>query len=216
MDGISAVGAYRRTAVARWSSAARGRAGRRRTPEGRVRALLAVVTALCLAASAAMTAGASTGAAAAPLASAAPLGQDLSGTLPNVNYSQAVGDFTGVGHDELAYVENDQLKIADVRKSAGDVVRSTPTDLRATPNDGLVEPSTLSPYPEYEDLWQLSNQREFVDISKTFGLTSVKVAASASHIYMAGATWDSHAAQPAPTYAVHLYTLPHNGSCAEA
>ena len=48
-----------------------------------------------------------------------PLPQDVSGTLPNLNYGQAVGDFTGAGHDQLAYAQDGQLKIADVSKFGG-------------------------------------------------------------------------------------------------
>ena len=55
-----------------------------------------------------------------------PLAQDLSGTLPNLNYGQAVGDFTGAGHDQLAYAQDGQLKIANVNKFGGQVVRSSP------------------------------------------------------------------------------------------
>ncbi len=45
-----------------------------------------------------------------------PLDQDLSTTLPNLDYGQAVGDFTGAGHDQLAYSQDGQLKIANVEQ----------------------------------------------------------------------------------------------------
>ena len=41
----------------------------------------------------------------------------------------------------------------------------------------------------------------------------MKVAASASNIYMAGATWGVTRVDP---YQLHLYKLPHDGSCASA
>ena len=42
----------------------------------------------------------------------------------------------------------------------------------------------------------------------------MKVAASASNIFMAGATWNG--SNGATHYQLHLYELPHNGSCASA
>ena len=47
-------------------------------------------------------------------------------------------------------------------------------------------------------------------------MTSVKVAASAASIYMAGATSDLNAYDPVSTYQLHLYKVDHYGSCAAA
>ena len=136
----------------------------------------------------------------------APLAQDLSGTLPNLNYGQAVGDFTGAGHDQLASAQNGQLNIANVDKFGGQVVRSTPTDLMATPNDGFGNQGG-------QDVWQYINMGEYDDNGATYSLTGVKVAASASNIFMAGATWNG---SNGSNYQLHLYELPHDGSCASA
>ena len=135
-----------------------------------------------------------------------PLAQDLSGTLPDLNYGQAVGDFTGAGHDQLASAQNGQLNIANVDKFGGQVVRSTPTDLMATPNDGFGNQGG-------QDVWQYINMSEYQDNGATYSLTGVKVAASASNIFMAGATWNG---SNGSNYQLHLYELPHNGSCASA
>ena len=84
-----------------------------------------------------------------------PMPQDESSTLPNLNYGQAVGDFTGAGHDQLAYAQDGQLKIANVNKFGGQVVRSTPTSLMATPNDGF---DSNQPFgPSHLWVWQNSN-----------------------------------------------------------
>jgi hypothetical protein len=146
-----------------------------------------------------------------------PLSQDTSATLPNLNYGQAVGDFTGAGHDQLAYAQDGQLKIANVNKFGGRVVRSTPTDLMATPNDGLDTNKPLGP----SHVWVWENDciissycGQLRNNGATYGLTSVKVAASASKIYMAGATWNNQT--PVDSYQLHLYKLPHDGSCASA
>jgi hypothetical protein len=137
-----------------------------------------------------------------------PLDQDLSGTLPSLNYGETVGDFTGAGHDEVAYAADSQLKIVDVNKFGGQVVRSTPTDLMATPNDFFkkcFQPGYCTAFP----VWQDSAN------GATYGMASVKVAASASNIYMAGATWPDSDYDP-DDYTLHLYKLPHDGSCASA
>jgi hypothetical protein len=48
-------------------------------------------------------------------------------------------------------------------------------------------------------------------------MTRVKVAANASNIYLAGATWtDGADTEPSLNYQLHLYKLPHDGSCASA
>jgi hypothetical protein len=137
-----------------------------------------------------------------------PLDQDLSSALPNLNYGQAVGDFTGAGHDQLAYALNGQLMIANPNKFGGQVGKTTATDLQATPNDGFTQCSrnTCSSEPVWQDSWYSAN-------GSTYGMTSVKVAASASNIYMAGATWNG---QYGGGYQLHLYKLPHDGSCASA
>jgi hypothetical protein len=137
-----------------------------------------------------------------------PLPQDESSALPNLNYGQAVGDFTGAGHDQLAYAQDGQLKIADVNKFGGQVLRSTPTDLKATPNGGF----RTGTFPNFINwpVWRNGNDSN----GATYGMTSVKVAANASSIYMAGATWTS-GNEPA-SYQLHLYKLPHDGSCARA
>ena len=143
-----------------------------------------------------------------------PLAQDLSGTLPNLNYGQAVGDFTGAGHDQLAYAQNSQLNIANVGKFGGQVVRSTPTDLMATPNDGFTQ--GVGRNERRMTVWwnDCCHYDQYAANGSTYGLTSVKVAASASDLYMAGATWNG--SDPLGTYQLHLYKLPHDGSCASA
>ncbi len=146
-----------------------------------------------------------------------PLPQDESSTLPNLNYGQAVGDFTGTGHDQLAYAQDSQLKIADVSKFGGAVHSAIPTDLMATPNDGLDTNTPLG--PSHVSVWEndciiSSYCGQLRNNGATYGLTSVKVAASASDIYMAGATWDG--SDPADSYQLHLYKLSHDGSCAIA
>ena len=73
-----------------------------------------------------LSGGGGLGAPTPPLKQEPPISQDLSGTLPNLNYGQAVGDFTGAGHDQLAYAQDGQLKIANVNKFGGQVVRSSP------------------------------------------------------------------------------------------
>ena len=146
-----------------------------------------------------------------------PLPEDESSTLPNLNYGQAVGDFTGTGHDQLAYAQDSQLKIADVSKFGGAVHSAIPTDLMATPNDGLDTNTPLG--PSHVSVWEndciiSSYCGQLRNNGATYGLTSVKVAASASDIYMAGATWDG--SDPADSYQLHLYKLSHDGSCAIA
>ena len=140
-----------------------------------------------------------------------PLAQDLSRTLPNLNYGETVGDFTGAGHDEVAYAADSQLKIVDVSKFGGQVEKQVPTDLTATPNDGLSQGAGRTERSmavwEWEDAQYAAN-------GATYGMTSVKTAASASDIYMAGATWNG--SDPLDTYQLHLYKLPHDGSCASA
>jgi hypothetical protein len=143
-----------------------------------------------------------------------PLSQDASGTLPNLGYGQAVGDFTGTGHDELAYAQDGQLKIANVNKFGGQLLRSTQTDLQATPNDGLDNDGPGHVWVWENDCIISSYCDQLRNNGATYGLTSVKVAASASNIYMAGATWDNQ--RPADSYQLHLYKLPHDGSCASA
>ena len=146
-----------------------------------------------------------------PLGAVPPLSQDLSGTLPNLKSGQAVGDFTGAGHDELAYYQDGQLKIANVAKFGGNVVRSTASDLRTTPNDGFHK------YNYYD--WYVWNRPDETSLAAAYGLTSVKVAASASDIYMAGATWqdgNTGSTDPPTTYRLHLYKLRHDGQCASA
>jgi hypothetical protein len=144
----------------------------------------------------------------------APLAQDLSGTLPNLNYGQAVGDFTGAGHDQLAYAQNGQLNIANVDKFGGAVVSQVPTDLMATPNDGFTQ--GVGRDERRMTVWwaDCCHYDQYAATGSTYGLTSVKTAASASDIYMAGATWN--AGDPLDTYQLHLYKLPHDGSCASA
>lgn len=144
-----------------------------------------------------------------PLKQEPPISQDQSSTLPNLNYGEAVGDFTGAGHDERAYAQDGDLKIANADKFGGNVVQSVATDLMATPNDGLegLNGGGLST----ESVWQRSEETY---AGATYGLTSVKVAADSSSIYMAGATWGG--GDNLATYKLHLYELPHNGSCASA
>ena len=80
----------------------------RRRLHGARRGLSAAMIALAVLGSGiagASAAGASTSAP-PPLTAEPPLSQDLSGTLPNLNYGQAVGDFTGAGHDQLAAYSN--------------------------------------------------------------------------------------------------------------
>ncbi len=50
----------------------------------------------------------------------------------------------------------------------------------------------------------------------TYGLTSVKVAASASNIYMAGGNTAGRVSDQENFYTLRLYQLPHDGSCASA
>ena len=144
-----------------------------------------------------------------PLQQEPPISQDQSNTLPNLNYGEAVGDFTGVGHDQRAYAQDGDLKIADVDKFPGNPVHSVGTDLMATPNDGLEGLSGGS--LQTVSVWQ---RDEETNAGAAFNLTGVKVAADSSHIFMAGATWGPGDALA--TYRLHLYELPHNGSCASA
>jgi hypothetical protein len=143
-----------------------------------------------------------------------PLAQDLSGELPALNYGQAVGDFTGAGHDELALAEDGQLKIADIGKFGGAVRSAVSTDMGGTPNDGLYDPLNCNLTGcENVPVW---GGGQWAQNGAAYGMTSVKVAASADSIYMAGATWNPSAYNPVSTYQLHLYQLPHDGSCARA
>jgi hypothetical protein len=152
------------------------------------------------------------------LTSPTALDQDRSGQLPVVNINEAPGDFLGEGHDQIASVQNGNLTISEAAKYGGNG-RTTPTDLRATPNDGFSwsdnNGALLSIYP-----WQDSSYSSYYDVGASWSLTSVKVAASASNIYMAGATWDDNAVNngddPTPSYQLHLYKLRHDGECASA
>jgi hypothetical protein len=143
----------------------------------------------------------------AATASAA-LGQDLSATLPVVNVNEAPGDFLNEGHDQVASALPPNLEIRENEKFGSGAVQDTPTDLRTLPNDQFQ-------YPQGNDVpwWSSTDYR---DVGAQWPLTSVKVAASASNIYMAGATWDDNAPAPDQTYQLHLYKLPHDGSCASA
>ena len=140
------------------------------------------------------------------------LDQDLSATLPAVNVNEAPGDYLGEGHDQVASALPPNLEIRDNQKFGSDAVHDTPTDLRTTPNDGfsLFDP----PVSESITPWQDGN---YADVGAQWPLTSAKVAASASNIYMAGATWDDNAGDPTHNgYQLHLYKLAHDGSCASA
>jgi hypothetical protein len=125
-----------------------------------------------------------------------PLAQDLSSTLPGLNYGQAVGNFVfdGTDHDQLAYYhgQDNALKIANASKYGGGVLQSAQTDLQPLPD--LV---STRDYP-----W--NHQPDLVD--------GLQVAASASNIYMAGATYDC---ADCAGMQLHLYKLPHDGSCAQ-
>ena len=140
------------------------------------------------------------------------LDQDLSGTLPALNVNEAPGDYLGEGHDQVASALPPNLEIRDNQKFGSDAVHDTPTDLRTTPNGGFsyyngFETLTISP-------WQDST---YEGVGAQWPLTSAKVAASASNIYMVGATWDDNAVDPTHNdYQLHLYKLPHDGSCASA
>ena len=142
-----------------------------------------------------------------PLKQEPPISQDQSGTLPNLNYGEAIGDFTGAGHDERAYAHEGALKIANVDKFGGNVLQSVGTDLMATPNDGLGQDNT------YFEVWQ---RDEETVAGGAYNLTGVKVAADSSNIFMAGATWNGNDNGAITSYGLHLYELPHNGSCASA
>ena len=154
----------------------------------------------------ASAAGASTSAP-PPLTAEPPLSQDLSGTLPNLNYGQAVGDFTGAGHDQLAAYSNGNLVISNPSKFGGNVVRSTPSDLDTIPNGGLASSETW---------WYVWQRADETSAGATYGLTSVKVAASASNIYMAGGNTAGRVSDQENFYTLRLYQLPHDGSCASA
>jgi len=142
-----------------------------------------------------------------------PLAQDLSGTLPSLNYGEAVGDFTGAGHDQRAYAQNGTLNIANVNKFGGQVVKSTPTDLMATPNKGF----PVSGNDDSWSVWDSTDTSAYADNGSTYSMTGVKVATSASDMYMAGATFNPNdPAHVVGSYQLHLYKLPHDGSCASA
>ena len=150
------------------------------------------------------------------LTSSTTLDQDLSGKLPVVNVNEAPGDYLGEGHDQVASVQNGALNIYESAKYGGGSQPPTPTDLRATPNDGFTYyPSPGNPESLTWPVWQ---ENGYKTVAQNYALTSVKIASSASNIYMAGATWDDNA----PTdpdlngYQVHLYKLRHDGKCASA
>ena len=62
-------------------------------------------------------------------------------------------------------------------------------------------------------MWQRDEENY---AGSTYNLTGVKVAADSSNIFMAGATWNGTDNGAITTYGLHLYELPHNGSCASA
>ena len=148
---------------------------------------------------------------------APPLDQDLSNTLPNLNYGQAVGSFTGVGHDQIASAQNGQLVISDAAKYGGAVAKSSPTDLKGTSNDGFANCGCASGDWPVWDNNPYSRYNDYLNNGAAFSLTGMKVAASSSNIYMAGATWDDQSNTPVDSYRLHLYKLPHDGPlrCAE-
>jgi hypothetical protein len=141
------------------------------------------------------------------------LDQDRSGQLPVVNINEAPGDFLGEGHDQIASALDGALKIYEAEKYGGGTPRSTPTDLRATPNGGFsycTQPGACFAISPWQDA-------TYEGVGASWSLTSVKVAASASNIYLAGATWDDNAPDGRSNgYQLHLYKLPHDGSCATA
>jgi hypothetical protein len=125
-----------------------------------------------------------------------PIPQDESSTLPNLKYGQAVGRFTDAAHDQLAYAQDGQLKIANVNKFGGQVTRSTPTDLMATPNDGLDTNRPLGP----SHVWVWENDCIF--------------SSYCGQLEGNGATWNQD--DPVGSFHSHLYKLPHDGSCASS
>ena len=62
-------------------------------------------------------------------------------------------------------------------------------------------------------MWQRDEENY---AGSAYNLTGVKVAADSSNIFMAGATWNGTDNGAITTYGLHLYELPHNGSCASA
>lgn len=95
-----------------------------------------------------------------------------------MNYGAAVGDFYE-GYDQMAYAQDGQLKIADVNKYGGALLHTVATDLMVTPNQGLSWPDGPSGMIR---VWREPDFfiTRYEDADCTYGLTSVKVAASAS------------------------------------
>jgi len=146
---------------------------------------------------------------AAAVSSQPELAHDLSQTLPNLHYGQAVGDFLGEGHDQVAYADGGQLKIYEANKFGGALKKSIPTDLSATPNKGLPTEGKLTP------VWQ--GDSGFV-AGERYGLTSVKTAFSPSDpdrfVFLAGASWNHSLMDPIDTYRVRLYRISRGSDCA--
>ena len=131
------------------------------------------------------------------------LDPDLSGTLPVLSRDETVGDFLNEGHDQRAAVAGGHLDIYNSPQYGGGLVRSTPTDLKATPN-----------YVVGDNLWQNNcgfQACNYEQVGDQYGLSAVPIASSASNIYIAGATGTDGSG-----YQLHLYKLPHDGSCASA
>ncbi len=181
----------------------------RRGPWGwRVRVLVTLGTAVLLAAGNAAAYARATGGAArqparpgAAVATEPQLSQDVSGTVPVMHYGQTTGDFLGEGHDQVAYVKDNNLDIYEPNKFGGTLKESTPTDLRATPNEGVQAGSPV---------WQ--DGTPYRANSEKYGLTSVKVASSPSAIYMVGG--NGRVGFGKDDYKLYLYEVLHNGSCA--
>ena len=192
----------------------------------RVRPLVTLGMALVLAvgnaaAYAAGTGGAAGQLAARPGAAAASQGpqlnQDMSGSLPTPALHETAGDFLGEGHDQIASFKDGNLDISESPKYGGGLKKSTPSDLRETPNGGLGDEGGSDPRWDY--VWQGPfGLSAYANWGGEFNFTSVKIASDASNIYMAGGSWDYNERDQfaVPSYRLHLYKLPHDGSCASA
>ena len=161
---------------------------------------------------ASLSGGGGLGAPTPPLKQEPPISQDQSGTLPNLNYGEAIGDFTGAGHDERAYAHEGALKIANVDKFGGNVLQSVGTDLMATPNDGL--DGLFSGYIQRVSVWQ--RDEENYAGSSLQPDRSEGGRGQLEHLHGRGHLGTATTTARLPPTGLHLYELPHNGSCASA
>ncbi len=125
------------------------------------------------------------------------LPEDLSTKLPRTRPDEAVGDFRGLGYDQRAVVESGSLQIYNPPSKGGTVLNAVRTD--------LVNPEDV---PGHR-VWEAG---AMADLAAANGLGKIRVAASSTHLYLAGLRPNT----PNSGYGAYVYQVARDGSCASA